>query len=97
MRSSKLTSRTMRQFGFALGLVGAGAFCLMSAGCKPEASANSSDGGSAVAEGSGAGGAGERELPSDEEFLKQIDDVLDFTYEKRRLSLADQAAEETAE
>jgi hypothetical protein len=45
----------------------------------------------AAASTNGTGGAS-RELPSNEEFLKQIDDVLDFTYEKRRLRLQDQAA-----
>jgi len=82
----------MRRLGFGLAAAGLGVVCLASAGCKPAASANSTDDGSSVAEGSGSKDAKERELPSDEEFLKQIDDVLDFTYEKRRLSLADQAA-----
>lgn len=32
------------------------------------------------------------DLPSDEEILKQIDDALEFTYERRRLSVNEQAA-----
>ncbi len=91
MRFSKLTSHFMRQFGYALGVAGLAGLCVVSSGCKPAASANSTDGTGSVAEGNQSAGA-ERALPSDEEFLKQIDDVLDFTYEKRRLSLADQAA-----
>lgn len=81
----------MRRLGWGLAATGLGVVCLAATGCKPPAAASSTDGGSAVADGSGSTSA-ERGLPSDEEFLKQIDDVLDFTYEKRRLSLSDQAA-----
>lgn len=39
-----------------------------------------------------SGGSGSLDIPDDEEIRKQIDDVLDFTYDRRRLNLQDHAA-----
>lgn len=68
----------------------AAAGCLT--GCKPIAASGDPTASGPLASAQGSGSEGTTELPSDEEFLKQIDDVLDFTYEKRRLSLQHQAA-----
>jgi hypothetical protein len=64
-----------------------GIFGLVLAGCGSQ--------GGSVTEATpvASGGAADaKALPSDEEILKQIDDVLEWTYEHRRLSVNEQAA-----
>ena len=59
----------------------------MLSGCGSSASVTSANPGSTT-----GSGASSTELPSDEEILRQIDEALDFTYERRRLSVEQQAA-----
>lgn len=90
MHTTALAIKLWRRGPWFLGLAAVGALSLGLAGCKPGGGAGDATANAAVTPGAGAGAT--RELPSDEEFLKQIDDVLDFTYDKRRLRLQDQAA-----
>ncbi|MBC7853834.1 MAG: ADP-ribosylation factor-directed GTPase activating protein isoform b, partial [Pirellulaceae bacterium] len=77
---------TLRHSLFLASLLSALAF----AGCGPSTPPTPSSTGTST--GSAATAKDPGKLPDDADLLKQIDDALDFTLEKRRLDVKDQAA-----